>query len=426
MKLIHVLLINLLVLAGFLLSATQVQAQLDTTQIHSAILKPGEIQEGVLVFEDKAGDWKIWWDHRIYWDAAVYMGDNPNVDNPMTNGAMLRRGIIQFKTTMYRDWEAYVDLNASQGDALTPRDMWLKRHFRGDKISGFIQAGNFKEATGHERVESSRLITFMERGGDGIFEVGRRKGIAGTLYSNSFYATGGFWGQEIEDRRFEQDNEAWGYNARLAYTPIRQQGRIVHLGVWGSVRPPDADNRSRVRLRGRPETRIAANAAHRFINTGQISDVADYSRLGFEAGTILGPLQVMGEYKMFTVNRKNDLPNPTFTSYYVMASYFLTGETRGYFASEGEFGNYDTPRNHWGALQLAARYSSTNLTDTSANILGGQQDVLTLGVNYFATRFIRFYFNYAFVTLDDDANGAGSLIPFNYSYFQTRIMVRLP
>jgi len=413
------------------LSTEMLQAQsagLDTTQIHSAILKPGEIQEGILVFEDASKEWKIWWDHRIYWDNAWYFGDNPNDANglPMTNGMMLRRGIIQFKTTMYRDWEAYIDLNASQGDALTPRDMWVKRHFRGENLNAFVQFGNFKEATGHERVESSRLITFMERGGDGIFEEGRRKGLAGTVYNNSFYATAGTWGQLIEERRFTQDNEAFGYGGRVAYTPIRDYRRIVHVGAWYNVRPPDADNSSRVRLRGRPETRIAANGAHRFINTGNISRVADYSRIGLELGGIFGPLQVMGEYKTFTVNRKDDLPSPTFTSYYVMASYFLTGESRGYFASEGEFGNYDNPKNSWGAVQLAARYSNTNLTDESANILGGQQEVITLGVNYFATRFIRFYFNYAMVKLDDNANGGGSLIPFNYSYFQTRMMVRLP
>lgn len=399
----------------------------DTTQIHSAILENGKIDEGILIFEDKNRDWKIWWDHRIYWDAAFYFGDNPNqAVLPMTNGAMLRRGIIQFKTTMYRDWEAYIDLNASQGDALTPRDMWVARHFRGSYHNFFIQAGNFKEATGLERLTSSRLITFMERSADSIFEEGRRKGIALTYYNPHLWVQVGSWGQEIDERRFTQDNEAWGFNGRIAYTPIRQDRRIVHLGLWASIRPPDADNNSRVRLRGRPESRITNNDSHRFLNTGQISDVSNYTRYGLELGTILGPLQVQSEYKLFNVHRKNDLPEPSFWSGYVKASYFLTGESRGYFADEGEFGNFDHPRNPWGAFQLTARYSRTSLNDKDAGIFGGEQEVITLGLNYFATRYIRFYFNYAMVRSDEHADGAGSLIPFNYSFFQTRMMVRLP
>ncbi len=415
------------VLVLFLLSTNSQAQEIDTTKIHSAILENGKIQEGILIFEDKNKEWKIWWDHRIYWDAAFYMGDNPNqMFNPMTNGTMLRRGIIQFKTTMYRDWEAYIDLNASQGGALTPRDMWVARHFRGSYHNFFIQAGNFKEATGMERLESSRLITFMERGADAIFEEGRRKGIALTYYNPHIWAQFGSWGQEIDQRRFERDNEAWGFNGRVAYTPIRQDRRIVHVGGWASIRPPDADNNSRVRLRGRPETRIASNNSHRFLNTGQITNVSNYTRYGLELGSILGPLQVYGEYKVFNVHRKNDLPEPSFWSGFVMASYFLTGESRGYFADEGEFGNYDHPKNPWGAVQLAVRYSRTNLTDEKANIFGGEQEVITLGLNYFATRYIRFYFNYAFVRSDQHADGDGSLTPFNYNYFQTRMMVRLP
>lgn len=428
MKMQKVLLLMFALILGYGAIFSGLHArQVDTTKIHSAIMNPGEIREGILVYEDPSGDWYIWSDHRLYWDAAVYMGDNPNKENlPMTNGAMLRRGIIQFKATMYRDWEAYIDLNASQGDALTPRDMWVARHFRGDFHNFYIQAGNFKEATGIERLTSSRLITFMERGGDGIFEDGRRKGLALTYFNPHIWAQVGTWGQEIDQRRFTQDNEAWGFNGRVAYTPIRQDRRIVHIGAWASVRPPDADNNSRVRLRGRPESRIASNDSQRFLNTGQISDVNNYTRYGLELGTVLGPLQVQGEYKTFNVNRKNDLPNPSFWSGYVKASYFLTGESRGYFAEEGEFGNFDHPRNSWGAVQLALRYSRTNLNHENAGIMGGDQEIITLGLNYFATRYIRFYFNYAFVRSDENANGAGSLIPFNYTYFQTRMMVRLP
>ncbi len=397
--------------------------ELDTTKVHSAILKPGEIQEGILVFEDEAGDWKIWYDHRMYWDFAVYFNHE---DNPMQNGMQLRRGIIQFKTTMYRDWEAYIDLNAGRGSGATPRDFWLKRYVRTPNWTMEFQVGNFKETTSLERLTSSRMLTFLERSGDSVFEEGRRKGAAFTFYTNKFHTEWGVHGQEIDQNRFERDNEAFGFNGRMVYTPIQEYRRILHLGVWGSVRPPDADNDNRLRLRTRPETRITSNDSHRFLNTGQISDVDNYYRYGFELGAVLGSFHFQGEYKGFSVNRKNGQPDAHFHGGYIKGSYFLTGESRGYFISEGEFANFDHPRNDWGALQVAARYSFYDLNDREANIMGGQQGVLTLGLNYYVQRFIKFQFNYAYVTLDGNANGDGSLTPNNYSYFQTRMLVRLP
>ncbi len=397
--------------------------ELDTTQIHSAILKLPEVQEGILVFEDEAGDWKIWFDHRMYWDAAVYFTPD---EIPMRNGMQLRRGIIQFKATMYRDWEAYIDLNAGRGSGATPRDFWIKRYFRNPNWTLELQLGNFKEISGLERLTSSRMLTFLERSGDSIFEEGRRKGFVATFYTPRFWTEWGVHGQIVDENRFQDDNEAFGFNGRVVYTPIQAERRIVHLGAWASVRPPDADNRNRVRLRGRPESRISNNDSYRFLNTGQISDVSNYTRYGLEFGTVLGSLQLQSEYKMFNVNRMNGEPDASFWGGYVKASYFLTGESRGYAISEGEFANFDHPRRPWGALQLAARYSIHDLTDESASIFGGRQEILTFGLNYYATRFIKFNFNYALVFNDEHADGAGSLAPENFSMFQVRTLVRLP
>jgi len=398
--------------------------ELDTTKIHSAILKPGEIQEGILVFEDEAGDWKIWYDHRMYWDAAVYFTGE---ENPMSNGMQLRRGIIQFKTTMYRDWEAYIDLNAGRGSGATPRDFWLKRYVHGNNWTMEFQVGNFKETTSLERLTSSRMLTFLERSGDSVFEEGRRKGAAFTFYTRKFWTEWGVHGQEVDENRFEGgDNEAFGFNGRVVYTPVQKERRILHLGVWGSIRPPDAESGDRVRLRTRPETRITSNDDHRFLNTGRVGDVDNYTRYGFELAGVYGPFQFQTEYKTFNLNRKNGEPDVNYWGGYIKGSYFLTGESRGYMISEGEFANFDHPVNSWGALQIAARYSFYDLNDSAAGIMGGQQGVLTLGLNYYVQRFIKFQFNYAFVTLDSHADGDGDLIPNNYSYFQTRMLVRLP
>jgi phosphate-selective porin len=53
---------------------------------------------------------------------------------------------------------------------------------------------------------------------------------------------------------------------------------------------------------------------------------------------------------------------------YATASYMLTGETRYYYVDEGEIGAPEEPKSKWGALELAARFSYTNLNDIPAGI----------------------------------------------------------
>jgi phosphate-selective porin OprO/OprP len=94
--------------------------------------------------------------------------------------------------------------------------------------------------------------------------------------------------------------------------------------------------------------------------------------------------------------------DPSFNGWYVYGSYFLTGEQRPYEASEGTFGRVKPKsivgKGGHGAWELAARYSSIDLTDSG--IEGGKEDDLTLGVNWYATPNIRFMGNYIYASTD--------------------------
>lgn len=76
-----------------------------------------------------------------------------------------------------------------------------------------------------------------------------------------------------------------------------------------------------------------------------------------------------------------------FSGYYIEASYFITGEHRRY--KGGAFSRVKPKHNFTpgksvgpGAWQVAFRYSNIDLNDFDEGILGGQEDNLTIGLNW--------------------------------------------
>jgi phosphate-selective porin OprO/OprP len=387
---------------------------------HTMELKNGEVQEGILVFESEDGYFKYWFDARVQWEWGMYFEG----DNKLNNGSQMRRGTFALKATLYRDWEAEVDLGFGRGE-FEVRDAWVKYNFPGH--NGTMQAGYFKEAFGLERLTSSRMLTFNERAGDGVFEPGRHKGISYNHWGRNWAVTTGLYGHDdITENRFEEASEPVGVNVRATIAPILEHRKIVHLGVAGSHRTMGGDDGYRIRYRARPESRISNSGGLRFLHTGWINDVDDYNRYGVEAGVVYGPFQFQSEYKGVMINRDSDLDDPSFYSFYAFASYFLTGESRGYDVADGEFAAFDHPRNKYGAFQLAVRYSQTCLTDEDAEIYGGTNDNITIGLNWYANRNIKVQFNYIITSYDEYADGNGSLIPEDsFSFFGIRLTARI-
>lgn len=74
------------------------------------------------------------------------------------------------------------------------------------------------------------------------------------------------------------------------------------------------------------------------MDTGVISDVENYVTYAAEARYTYGPFSIMGEYNTVDVSRENGNSDADFDGGYVAASYFLTGEQRGYKVKNGTYG----------------------------------------------------------------------------------------
>lgn len=270
-----------------------------------------------------------------------------------------------------------------------------------------IRAGVYAPVTSLEDAANNTGSLFVERasvaetvrglaGGDGRAAIGVLAN--GERWNFSAAVTGNTVTTQTYD-------EQLGFVGRVAYVPFKGQNWLIHVGANANliINPaasgPDVASAggatTNVRLRDRPELRVDGT---RLIDTGNI-DADGVTALGLEFGAQRKNVFVQAEYFNIDVERRNSvLRDPKFDGWYVQAGWTLTGEPRRYSTVTAGFDNprpakpFDLKKGQWGALELAARYSNLDLNFLSGGpgnpalpgaIRGGEQNILSLGVNWY-------------------------------------------
>jgi phosphate-selective porin OprO/OprP len=322
-------------------------------------------------------------------------------------------------------------------------------------VIGEVHLGHVKEPMGLEgdMSSSSRCMTFMER-----------SSYSEAIELNQNFCTGLWVGNNYDERItwqsaiFRVDNKQatgaffgdgqCGVQNRLTALPYYcDDGReLLHLGVSGGFRTGNSNNATSpdrlMELAARPELRdddpaaggpgvIPNSNSNKMIDTGAIAANGEYL-MGTEALWIAGPFSVQGEFGWNFVNGAYGIAptgttnNPTITpkqNYvfeggYLQLAYTLTGENRAYdrkygtldryyYGKSGPFTRFFLTRDAdgniidgWGAWEIAARYSHTDLNDgplgSSTRIQGGVMDGYSLALNWYANNNFDMMFDYVF------------------------------
>jgi phosphate-selective porin OprO/OprP len=341
-----------------------------------------------LKVESQDGDFKFQVGGRVMVDAAFYDKDKTKLGN----GAEIRRARLFAAGTVYRDWfyKAQVDF---AGNDVSLKDVYLG-------YKGFepvtIKIGNHKEPFSLEELTSSKYITFMERGLPNAFSPGRDVGLSVSTHGEQWGAQAGYFFDGVKNDS-SPDKQGWGTTGRIHFAPVSEKTRVVHLGAAASYRGAGGDDE--IRFRERPESHVTST---RLVDTGDIADYDHQTLLGAEAAAVFGPFSLQGEYIQTSLDVDGPGSDPDFSGWYVFGSYFLTGEHRPYKTSSGTFGRVKPKsivgKGGHGAWELAARYSSIDLEDSGID--GGEEDNITVGLNWYATPNIRFMANYVRASTD--------------------------
>lgn len=349
--------------------------------------------KGKLQVSSPEGDFKWRLGGRVMADAAFYDNDS----TALGSGTEFRRARLYMSGTMWRVWDFKLQYDFTDTGIAGIRDAYIA-------YTGWAPAnltvGNYKEPFSLEELTSSKYITFMERALPNAFAPGRNIGAGFHSHGERWTLAGGFFGEGV-DQSVEPASEGFGASARVTYAPILNEDatHVLHLGGAVSWRSPD-DNDG-VRFRERMESHVTNT---RLVDTGSI-DADDFFRYGVEAAWVWGPWSLQGEYVGVDVNRATaGRPDLDFSGWYVYGSWFLTGESRAYDVEEGAFGGIKPKavlgKGGLGAWEVALRYSALDLTDAAADpagVVGGEEENLTVGLNWYPNANIRFMANYVHV-----------------------------
>ena len=370
-------------------------AGISTTSGNSADSDPG-IQistRGGLEIATYDGRFSFELGGRLMLDAAFY----EDQDTDMGDGSEIRRAYIEMEGTL-EDWLYDFSIDFSEDDSEVKNAYVGYQRFR----PLILKIGNFKEPFGLEQLTGSNHIMFMERALLEEFTPGRSLGIGAGYSGMNWTASGGFFGQQVNDNVEDEGDAGWGVTGRLTFAPVYSETRLLHLGVASSFRK--LDDEEEIRFNSRPESHFTDI---RFLDTDKIEDVDSMTKYGFESAAVYGPFSIQGEYIRTGLNRDREMENPQFSGYYAALGWFVTGESRPYDSDEGVFERLK-PKRTLGAVELGARYSAMDLTDKE--ISGGEQENFTLGVNWYLNSKVRFMVNYIWVYNDAEADADGDAL----------------
>jgi phosphate-selective porin OprO/OprP len=314
------------------------------------------------------------------------------------DGIEFRRARLKLSGSIYESidfsFEYEFATNGPNGDAGGFAYVYLR--YNDIPYVGALTVGHMEEPITLDQMTSNTYLTFMERSLPNVFSPG---------FNAGFQARNTAWDQRMTwtlgafrttdsspSDNDSNDDEAWSLTGRVTGLPwYEDEGRrLLHLGAGFSHRRPD----NSVRYRARPES----NLTFRYLDTGNIP-AEEVNILSLESALVLGPFSLQGEYVQSRVESPHGKTR-TLDGHYVMASYFLTGENRGYKKSLGGFHRVYPNENFslrdgkrgWGAWEVATRYSTLDLNEHL--VRGGEQTNWTVGLNWYLNPMMRIMVNY--------------------------------
>ncbi len=332
---------------------------------------------------------------RLHAQAAFHGRDHVGGEEA-SDGLEIRRGRLYMRGVLYRDWKYKAELDFA-GNGVEIKDFWLA--YTGLGGLDYIGIGHQKQPYSLEVEMSTNDIPFIERALDYAFTqavVDRALGLRLQTHGKYWFAAGGIYGQSIDSP--ETGDEGWGTAGRFIFSPLHDDRRVVHLGIRGAYRVPgDQDRTARFRFESTHQSNLY------LVNTGKIRRVDNTVLAGAEAAFVYGPVSLEGEYTHAVVARKGGIGDLDFDGFHIQATWSLTGESRAaaYRIKSGEFKRlkahqYFYPAvGSWGAWEVAARYGWIDLNDQ--DVRGGKAQDISVALNWYLNRNIRFMLDYTHV-----------------------------
>ncbi|WP_239237385.1 OprO/OprP family phosphate-selective porin [Candidatus Nitrotoga sp. BS] len=359
-----------------------------------------------LKFETADEQFKFSVGGRLHADATYHSNDRllKSGDRIEANdGTEIRRARIDFKGTLWSVFNFQAEADFADNE-VGMKDLFL--NYTGWDFAD-ITVGNQKQNISMELQESSNDIMFTERS--------LVNSLTGTLFDRAiglnlkksdknWSVQGGIYGDSMRSNRSNSNkgsgkaDEGFGASTRWTFAPINSSENVIHIGGFAGYRTTNGkgelnDNSPSFGY----ETTHMSNL--KLTDTGTIVGIEEAKMVGLELAAMHGPFSIQSEYSKVKVQREKSLASLDFNAFYVQAGWTLTGESRTYKGSDGEFKRFK-PKNRFqvgkpglGALELAVRYDQNDLTDK--DVKGGSEKRATLALNWYMSESVRLMADYS-------------------------------
>lgn len=320
---------------------------------------------------------------RIMSDYAIW-----NNGNETFSGTEFRRIRFFNSGKVYDNVKYKLQLDFAGGD-VSIKDVYMEVAM---PYAGNVKVGHFKEPFRLEALTSSKYITFMERALPIAFSPERNVGVMlhDSFLDDKLSIQAGLF-REASSGDDVNIEDVRNITTRITFLPINNDNNLLHLGAAFSSRSSSDDTYS---VSSRAENHLGTKLLDM-----DLDNVTGMNLMGAEMAFVMGSFSVQGEYVMNSVEAMEDY---SFSGYYGQVSYFLTGEKRKYKNSLAGFDRVKPNKNMkegegLGAFEVAARYSSMDLSEAHAGTLND----ITVGLNWYLNPCTRLMFNYVMGTLDN-------------------------
>ena len=385
---------------------------------------------------------------------------------PDVSATELRRARLGIEGIIYYDWKYVFEVDFAN-DVVRVKDAYLE--YQGFKVADnplLFRVGNFKTFNTFEEEQSANYLDTLERAAFiNAWDIDRQIGAAIMYYSDHFGVAGGIFGQRdggVADQAlfpgFTGDEDLT-FAGRVFAAPInRELNGVTQVLFFGaSVRNRQAGDDQPFFQYGNDARAADLHLTNAPVRTGSIGDEDTF--WGLEAATLWGPFALQGEYAQIDVDlpggaliRANppatgllagapnpfvtpqavrNVPDPTFTGWYVEGSWFFGGHKT--YEEDGRWGRPKiyNPMFHgsggWGGWQIVGSFDVLDQSDSSFNNAGGcrntrlfpglsasggsiaanniplcgEMETWKVGVNWWMTEYMRLMFQYAQSDLSD-------------------------
>ncbi|MFR7606371.1 porin [Odoribacter laneus] len=346
-------------------------------------------------------EWKM--TGRALFDGGIFFSDSSRLGNGMVISDVRLGTSVRF----LKNWEGKIELGY-RDSKVSLKDIYVA-YRRGDHM---LKVGHYFEHWGLDyRLGSLRFRLMTMSVTDAVFGDKRKVGFSYIYNSRAITTSAGFFSDGDTDNVKSLD-EGYVIAAQFIGRPLYDEEKLVHLGIGVRYSEHDKAEREEISFKGGAPTEVLSKNENVFVRT-RITNMINQWRFGADVILFYRGTYLQSECLAAHVNRAGG-ENYTGKGVYVQMGYLVWGNKQyKYDRSQGGVSNPD-PKN----LELLFRYNVTDLNDRQADIWGGKEQDITLGINYFINKYIGVKLNYTHMWTDSHAVGGKEKFDFIQGRFQ--------